>query len=187
MAVFSRQGLLTELLDRTELIKASTQPFFRLTNEQLNFKPTPATWSIAEIFGHLSITNDLYIRSIVPKITRAPDTGNDQYKSGWLGDLIYDRIMPREDGSVFKLKAFKSHCAGKETLDGQEILDSFLHKCDAIDDILRHVTAKDLQRIRIPFAFNRLFSLRLGDNLRFLVAHCERHLLQAQRVIVILQ
>ena len=185
MAVFSKQGLITELLDRIELIKASTQPFLRLTDQQLTYNPAPNKWSIAEVFGHLNIAHDVYIRGMLSRVTLAPDVKMESYRSGWLGDLIYEKIMPRPDGSVFKLKALKSHCAGTDTVDGKEVLESFLRKCDAIDDILRHVTTKDLQRIKIPFSFSRLLSLRLGDSLRYLVAHGERHLLQAQRVMVV--
>jgi hypothetical protein len=185
MAVFNKQGLITELLDRTELIKASTQPFLRLTNDQLHQSPGPGKWSIVEIFGHLNITHDIYIRCILSRITLAPDVVSESYRSGWLGDWLYKKIMPRADGSVFKLKALKSHCAGNGIVDGKEVLESFLRKCDAIDDILRHVSTKDLQRIKIPFSFSRILRLRLGDNLRYLVAHGERHLLQAQRVMVI--
>jgi hypothetical protein len=181
MAVYSKQGLLTELLDRTELIKASTQPFLRLTNDQLHHRPGPGKWSIVEIFGHLNITHDIYIRSILSRITLAPDVQTSSYRSGWLGDLVYQKIMPRADGSVFKLKALKTHRADGAVEDGKEVLESFLSKCDSIDDILRHVSTKDLQRIKIPFSFSRILRLRLGDNLRYLVAHGERHLLQAQR------
>jgi hypothetical protein len=185
MAVFNKQGLITELLDRTELIKASTQPFLRLTNDQLHQSPGPGKWSIVEIFGHLNITHDIYIRCILSRITLAPDVVSESYRSSWLGDWVYAKIMPRADGSVFKWKALKSHYAGKGIVDGKEVLESFLRKCDAIDDILRHVSTKDLQRIKIPFSFSRVLRLRLGDNLRYLVAHGERHLLQAQRVMAV--
>src|ERR1700743_1859405 len=108
MAVFSRQGLIRELLDRTELIKAGTQPFFRLSDDQLSFCPAPGQWSIVQIFGHLNLSLDGYIRNILSRITLAPDTTSDQYHSSWLGDWAYERIMPRPDGSVFKMKAIKS-------------------------------------------------------------------------------
>jgi hypothetical protein len=186
MAVFSKQSLITELLDRIELAKASTQPFFRLTDDQLNFKPDPAKWSITQIFGHLNITHDIYIRRILTRITMAPDVKEEQFISGWLGDWVYEKIMPRADGSVFKLKAPKSHCLGEDEQDGKEVLQKFLLQCDAFDDILRHVATKDLQQIKIPYSFTRLVQLRLGDNLRYLVAHNERHLLQAHRVMTTL-
>ena len=187
MAVFSKQGLITELLDRTELIKASTQPFLRLTEEQLNFKPGADKWSIAEIFGHLNIVHNIQIRGILSRITLAPDVKTEHFRSGWLGGWLYERMMPRPDGTVFKIPSPRSFHASKEGLDGHDELQRFLHQCDALDDIFRHVSTKDLQGIRIPLSFSKFLRLRLGDNLRYIVAHNERHLLQAHRVTKLFQ
>lgn len=52
-----------------------------------------------------------------------------------------------------------------------------------MDDILRHSATKDLRRIRIPFHFIPFLHFSLGETLRFLIAHNERHLLQAQRLV----
>ena len=185
MATFSRQGLITELLDRTELLKASTKPFLRLTDDQLLFRPAPGKWSIAEIYTHLNLSMDRTVRDILSRITLAPDHRGDEYRSGWLGDWLYGRIMPRPDGTVFKLKSIAANSPeSKDIQDPRETLEAFQRHCDSLDDILRHVWTKDLRRIRIPFYLNGLISLRLGDMLRFLVAHGERHLLQAQRAAV---
>ena len=186
MTVFNKQSLIAELLDRTELIKASTKPFLRLDEEQLNFRSGPHRWSIAEIFEHLNICNNIYIRSILSRITKAPDVKGEDYRSGWLGDWIYEKVMPRADGSVFKIRARKTTQASSLELNGQETLQRFLQQCDMIDDILRHVATKNLQSIRIPLSFSGLLHLRLGDNLRCLIAHNERHLLQAHRVMALL-
>ncbi|MBS1605605.1 MAG: DinB family protein [Bacteroidetes bacterium] len=184
MASTSRQGLITELLDRTELVKACSQLFFRLSDDQLHHRPGPGKWSIAEVFGHLNLSHDQYIRTILPRITLAPDYPSDRYVSGWLGEWIYEKVKPRANGTIFKLKTLKSWYASGETLDAREVLESFQRKCDALDDILRHAATKNLQRIRVPFYFSRPVRLRLGDTLRILVAHSERHLLQAQRIMV---
>jgi hypothetical protein len=187
MTVFSKQGLITELLDRTELIKASTQPFLRLEEDRLNRPPAPDKWSIAEIFAHLNIYNDAYIRVILSKITVAKDVKNETFRSGWLGDWIYSQTMPRADGSVFKMRAPKATRPSGGPQDGKETLQRFLQQCDMLDDIIRHCSVKDLQGIKIPFYFSKLIPLRLGDNLRYLIAHCERHLLQAHRVMEAVQ
>jgi hypothetical protein len=187
MAVFSRTSLITELLDRTELLKANTQTFLRLEDRQLQQRPRPGAWSISEVYGHLNLSMDQSIRVILSRIALAPDTNSDEYISGWLGDLACMIIMPRPDGSVFKLKARKSYCVEAANIDAREELSIFLRHCDALDDILRHVASKDLRRITIPFFLPRLLRLRLGDVLRFLVAHGERHLLQAQRVMEALE
>lgn len=187
MAVFSKQSLITELSDRVDVIKAGTQTFFRLNNSQLNCKLQPDKWSIAEIFQHLNIIHAIYIRSILPRMTSAPDVKatpeSDVYRSGWLGDWLYNTIMPRQDGTVIKMKTLRSlHPTGKE-LDGKEVLHQFLQQCDALDDILHHASTKNLQKIKIPISFANFLHLRLGDNLRYLVAHSERHMLQAQKVM----
>lgn len=183
MALFSRTSLITELSDRTELLKANTQVFFRLTDEQLCYRPAPGKWSIGEIYGHLNLSMNASIRAILSRITKAPDTSGDEYTSGWLGDWAYSIIMPRPDGTVFRLKAMQTQHPDAATLDAREELEAFGRHCDSLDDILQHVASKDLRRIRIPFLMPRLIRMRIGDVLRFLVAHGERHLLQAQRVM----
>ena len=126
MAVFSRISLITELLDRTELLKANTQTFLRLTDEQLKQQPGAGAWSISEVYGHLNLSMDQSIRSILSRIALAPDTHSDEYSSGWLGDLACTIIMPRPDGSVFKLKARKSHTVEPANIDAREELSSLL-------------------------------------------------------------
>ena len=183
MAVYSRQGLITELLDRTELIKAGTQTFLRLTDDQLIFAPAPGKWSIIEVFAHLNLSNDIYIRIILPRVTLATDTPSDEFRSSWLGEWTYEKIVPRPDGSVLIMKPAKSVQPVKPQADIKEVLYNFQSKCDALDDILRHSSTKDLRRIRIPFHFVPFLHFGLGETLRFLIAHNERHLLQAQRLV----
>ncbi len=183
MAVFSRQGLITELLDRTELIKAGSAAFLRLSDEQLVFSPAPGTWSIIEVFTHLNLSNKIYFGYILPRVTLAPDLPSDEFRSTWLGDLAYEKIVPRPDGSIFKMKTAKSVQPAKPTGDPREVLHDFHRTCDALDDILRHSATKDLRSIRIPFHFVPFLHFSLGETLRFLIAHNERHLLQAQRLV----
>lgn len=183
MAVFSRQGLITELLDRTELIRAGSGAFLRYSEEQLNFSPGPGAWSIVEVFAHLNLSNEIYFRYILPRVTLAPDQPSDEFRSTWLGDWAYEKIVPRPDGSIFKMKTAKSVIPVKPDGDLKEVLHRFNGTCDALDDILRHSATKDLRHIRIPFHFVPFLHFSLGETLRFLVAHNERHLLQAQRLV----
>ena len=85
----------------------------------------------------------------------------------------------------FKMKTAKSVLPVKPNEDPKEVLHTFHRSCDAMDDILRHSATKDLRRIRIPFHFVPLLRFSLGETLRFIVAHNERHLLQAQRLVPI--
>jgi DinB family protein len=184
MIVLSKHAFLSGLIDRTEVITSNTQPLLRLSEEELNFKPEPDTWSIAEIFGHLNIANSRYIRSILERINTAPDISTaNYYKGGWLGDWVYEKLMPRADGSVFKINSTKLFCPLTGNHTAKEVLRQFLEHQNEVHDILLHASTKDLVRIRIPFYLTGIFSFRLGDTLRFMIAHNERHLLQAHRML----
>lgn len=183
MSTFSKQSLLSELMDRTEVITSNTQSFLRLSEEELNYKPVQHEWSISEIYGHLNITNTTYIHSILKKIKAAPDTDYPGYQSGWLGDWVYEKLMPRADGSVYKISSPKFLHAFTKQSDVYDVLNQFLEHQNVTHDILRYASTKNLEQIRIPFYFAKVFTFRLGDTLRFLIAHNERHLLQAHRMM----
>ncbi len=186
MNAFHKKTLLNELHDRLEVVRNNMQPFLKLLPAQLHWKPAPDKWSIVEIFEHLNITHGIYLKSINTALGDAPIHARETFKSNLLGKWSYDFIMPREDGSVFKLRAPKFLQANGADLDGTKVLAAFMKQLDDFDHILELSRYVDLQKIKIPFSFTKLLKLQLGDNLRFIVAHNERHLLQAQKVLAML-
>jgi len=48
--------------------------------------------------------------------------------------------------------------------------------------LLIQAKAINLVKAKTPVSLTRLLKLRLGDTLRFLVYHIERHVLQAERI-----
>lgn len=186
MTDFNKKSLLTGLHDRTEVVRNNMQTFLRLSDEQLNYKTAPDKWSIAEVFEHLNITHRIYLDSINNIITHAPVNTKETFRSNWLGNLAYEKIMPRPDGTVFKMKAPGFLRPASIHLNGIEVLRNYMKQLDEFDHILELSQYVDMKKIKIPFSFTKLLSLRLGDNLRFIVAHNERHLLQAQKVLKIM-
>lgn len=183
MTTFNKKNLLLELHDRLELVRNNIQPFCRLTEEQLNHRPEADKWSIAEVFEHLNITHGIYLTAINKVMANAPINNKDKFNSSWLGNWAYDLIIPRPDGSVFKMKAPKKLHSKSAALNGKAVLEKFQRQLEEFDHIIELSAYVDLQKVKIPFSFTNLLKLRLGDNLRFIVAHSERHLLQAQRLL----
>jgi len=182
MNVFSKQTLLSGLTDRTVIITSNTHPFFRLSETQLKFKASPEIWSIAEIFEHLNISNTKCIHAILERVKTLPDITSDRYQSSWLGDWVYEKLMPKADGSVFKVSSPKFlHPPGCG--DAYKVLQQFMETQNETHDVLLHAATKDVNGIRVPFYLTKTLKFRLGDTLRFLIAHNERHLLQAQRMM----
>jgi hypothetical protein len=182
MTLMNKRIMIQDLIDRTELLQEAVQKFFRLDEEEINFRPTAGKWSIAEIFDHLNITHEIYIKNIFDRIDEAPASDDQDYHSGWLGDWVYEKILPRQDGTVYKFKTPKMLQPQQGVLDGHSVLKRFLRQINDIQHILENSYNLNLEKTRIPFPFSRLISLRLGDSFRFMIAHCERHLLQANKV-----
>lgn len=174
---------MSELIDRTEIITSNTRSFFKLSDEQLNYKFSSQCWSICQIYTHINITNKVYNQAILKKIQKAPDVDIEHCTSGWFGDWVYEKIMPKADGSVYKISSRKNlQIAGKPP-DAIDVLNQFLEQQDEMHDILQHASTKNLDRITIPFYFSKYLKFRLCDTLRFIVAHNERHLMQAYQVM----
>jgi hypothetical protein len=187
MSFFNKQTLLAELIDRTEIITSNTRSLLRMNAEQLNYKPFLQKWSISEIYSHLILINKTYNYLILKKIGSSPDVNILHCQSGWFGDWVYEKLMPRSDGSVYKINTPKKFRVKSLMSDAIEVLNEFIEQQHVMHDILNHVSSKDLNRINIPFYFSKLLTFRLGDTLRFIVAHNERHLMQASRIMANIQ
>jgi len=183
MTSFNKKELLSGLHDRIELIRNNLQPFLRLPDEHLLKNPTAGKWSIAEIFEHLNIIHGGLLQSIGKVMRKAPINSRESFSSGWIGDKLYRLMMPRPDGTVFKMKTPRRFQAGPAPLHPRKVLDTFMNQLDEFDHVLELCLYVDLQKMKLPFVFPRGLKLRLGDGLRFIVAHCERHLLQARLVL----
>ncbi len=173
---------MSELIDRTEIITSNTKSFLRLSEAELNFKPSPQSWSIVEIYAHLNITNKTYISSIIKKMMTSRDVNTRNVKSGWLASWVYERLMPRADGTVYKASSPKNFCSTTKK-SAFKVMNEFLEQQDIMYDILQHASTKDLDDITVPFYYSKLLSFSLGNTLRFIAAHNERHLMQAYQVM----
>lgn len=183
MTSFNKKDLLSGLHDRAELIRNNLQPFLRLPDEHLLTRPAPGKWSVAEIFEHLNLMHGVLLQSVGKAMHKAPINARESFNSGWIGGQIYRWTMPRPDGTVFPLKSPRRFHAGAGPLQPKKVLNRFMDQLDEYDHVLELCHYVDLQKIKLSFVFPRGLKLRLGDGLRFIVAHCERHLLQARHVL----
>ncbi len=183
MTTFNKKELLSGLHDRVEVIRNNMQPFLRLTDNYLTRRPAPGKWSVAEIFEHVNIMHGAFLRAIGKVMSDAPINAREVFNSGVIGNWIYNKMMPRPDGTVFKMRTPRKFHACSPQQDAQKVLDKFMNQLDEFDHVLELCHYVDLQKIKLPLVFRRGLKLRLGDGLRFIVAHSERHLLQARQAL----
>ncbi len=187
MPVFQAAELLQDL--RTD-VKGVLNAFQTHINSQpaavLLQQPAPGSWSAAQCLHHLNGYGQFYLPALEQAINKAERdqwTAKPQFRSGWLGNYFTGLMQPKPDGVLkSKMKAPKGHCP-QPALDAPAILTEFTAQQNALLALLQRAEKIDITRLRVPTSLSSLLKLNAGDTFRFLIAHEQRHLLQALRAV----
>ncbi|WP_128546501.1 DinB family protein [Larkinella soli] len=187
MRHFQTNDLLAELnRDTRELIRIAREELAPLSDADLNRRPSPDGWSIAQCLEHLNSYGDYYLPRLEEALRKGVErqiSFHPEFRSGRLGHYFAESMRPNADGSIgLKMKAFKNHRPAPE-LDARAVLASFLNQQQQLLDLLRRAGQTDMSRLRIPISIARWVRISAGDTFRFLIAHEQRHLVQARRVV----
>jgi len=186
MPRFTTKSLLQDLQnDIATLQQVAEQEFRPLPDAQLLRAPATGQWSIAQCLEHLNSYGHYYLPLMETSIL-AGEQQHSQAKgtftSGWLGNYFAESMRPGADGSIrLKMKAVKNHTPPQQ-LDAAAVLTEFLRQQAQLLQLLKRANQVDIGQLRIPISISRWIRLSLGDTFRFLIAHEQRHVLQAQRV-----
>ena len=61
-------------------------------------------------------------------------------------------------------------------------IDRLLKQLERLRILLNQSRTANLTKLKTPISLTNFIKLRLGDTLRFVVYHIERHILQAQKI-----
>lgn len=171
--------LINQLLDLTQKAHGTVQQFKDLSDEELNLKPEDGGWSILECLEHLNLYGRFYLPEIEKQLLQARSVPtSNMFRSSLIGDFFVNSIKA---GNGKKMKAVKPMDSTGMKLNAK-VLDQFIKQLDLLISLLHKCKKVDLNRTRTAISLTKLIRLRLGDTLRFLVHHNERHILQAKRI-----
>lgn len=180
--------LRAELLATNQAIIQTVEAQFEpLRLDQLNWKPEPQKWSILQCFEHLNLTNDPYLHYGARSIARAlnnPGRINPTYRPGLIGQWMLNTFGLPPDQRIRKVKKAPGYLSPQQDssrLDFQ-VLTRFLDNQRRLIDLLEVSNRVDWTRTRFRGCAGRWVHFRLGDAVRIMTSHNQRHLLQAQRL-----
>lgn len=177
----TQQGLIDDLIARTEQLMATAQEYRTVDEKVLNTRPAQDSWSVLECLEHLNLYGDFYLREIEERILHGkPVVGNPRFKSGWFGERTVTSMLPKE--GMFTMNAFKNMTPDPSLLS-RATVDRFIRQQEVMLTLLDKARHIDLRRTttRITLPVIRFY---LGTTLRFVIYHNERHMWQAQRALV---
>jgi hypothetical protein len=164
--------------------------FPNLSSDQLNWRAQEDEWSIAECLMHLNYVADYYFPSTLNAIKNAKakkSKPQEKFTRGWLGHRYASKFRLNLEnqikGRIESPSKYNPRSMSSSILDGKKIIADFLEKQQVIDKMLQDAQTINLQKTRVHAAFWGLVSIQLGDMLKVLVYHTERHSVQAQRIL----
>jgi len=180
MATVNKNTLLDTLENRVEgHLQQAIQIFQNLPAATLLQPAATGGWSIAQCLQHLNAYGHYYLPAIANGLTQnAGKAAAATFTSTWLGSY-FTRIMDPATNQK-KYKAFKAYNPPLN-LDAHAVVAEFIQQQEALLLYLKSARSADLNTIKISVSIARWLKLRLGDVLQFVIAHNQRHMLQAQR------
>ena len=169
-----------QLLDE---LKAMTQKHLEIVTElqslpdtDLQHRPHAESWSALEFIEHLNRYAAFYHPEIEKRINRSVTKPATTFKSGWIGNYFAEMMLPKE--KLNKMKTFKSMNPVHEHLNVQT-LTAFENHLQQLLQLLDKAATINLNKVKTSISITPLIKLKLGDTLRVVIYHNERHLQQA--------
>lgn len=187
MKTYETFRLIDELQQQTEsLLKKVVSGRETILPSQLLLQPGNNQWSAAQCIEHLNSYGRYYLPAIERVIEAARQKGSmasSGFKPGRLGNYFTKLMMPAVgDKKIKKMSAPKGH-RPTANLDAEKVVSEFIEQQEKLLSLLEKARTINIEKEKIPISIARFIKLKLGDTFRFLIAHNQRHVLQAERAI----
>lgn len=177
------KNLLDDLYARSLSVTNSAKALDAKSDAELLNRHDPRAWNALECFEHLNRYSDFYLPEIRKRMEASSCEASELFKEGWLGGKFARSLMPREPEQLNKMETFKAMNPTVNVAD-RDIIRRFLADQKELLQLLEIARQKDLNKIRTSISISKVIRLRLGDTLRVVIYHNQRHLQQATRASI---
>ena len=153
-----------------------------LSEAQLNWKPAPDKWSIAQCLDHLTVTSNRFEPYLTAALARGqrkwPVSAAPAYRPSFIGGWLIKQVDPETGRNLPAPKVFRP--AESSAIHGA--LESFIKQHERFIEFVRRSAGIDYNKTRLRSPVTPLMRYSLADAFVITVVHGRRHLGQAQRV-----
>ncbi len=174
--------MIDSLRNQIEAQREKLIAFSTLDDEILNAKPASGGWSMLECVAHMNLATELYLDQIEAKIHLLRE-GKHPYKPTFLANYFINGLGIQKDGTIkFKMKTMKVFDPSKTTAPDKNSIGRLKDNFNRIEKILVQMQGKDPRSFKVVTALGPILKFYVGDALRFINAHNERHFLQLEEI-----
>ncbi len=179
MKIATKQ-LITAIVGKLQTNIQRAESLKNLPLETLNHKEHINSWSALECIEHLNLYGDFYLPAIKTAIEHSKTKPDTFFKGGFIGNYFVKAMLPKEKLNKMKTAEDKNPAGSDIDIN---VIDRFIQQQRAFLKLIEKSKNINLTKTKTAISISKLIKLRLGDTFRFIVAHNERHLIQAERAI----
>ena len=172
--------LLEELTAITRQNIEEARQLLLLDDKALNARSGPKSWNALECLAHLLIDGDFYHHRIASAMANNSSTPDENFTPGFWGELTVKQLKPNKKQR--KLPTIPQFNTLGSKLDKQTIRTYIAHQKHLLE-LLAKAADVSLNKLKVDTFLGRWHKLKLGDILRCVVYHNQRHMQQAQRAV----
>ena len=180
MEAVNTENLLNTLEETVERHLRAAIDIFQNQDDEALLKPAAnGGWSIAQCLEHLNRYGNFYLPETRKAFERTKARNPaPSFKSSWFGHK-FTKMMDPVTGKK-KWSAMKGY-KPQPSLNAPAVVAEFIAQQETLLLLLRDARHVDLNKVRVAMSIAKFIRLKAGDVLQFLIAHNERHVLQAKR------
>lgn len=186
MPTFISLSLIAKLQEQTEyILNKAISEWQMIPHTEFALRPAAESWSANECLQHLNSYGNYYLPAIERAIKHSvlkQQHPSAQFKAGWLGNYFTNLMLPAKDGSIKKMNSPAAHVP-KNIPESHEVITAFIDQQERMLQLLEAAKKTDLGKTKVPISIAPLIKLKLGDVFSFVIAHNQRHVLQAENAL----
>lgn len=175
-----------KLLDLTNDLKAisddARSTFGQLSADQLNWKPSPESWSVGQCFDHLVVAHEEMVSSIERKVRGGEKPAFFErvpFLPKFFGSIVVKTVAPE---TVKKTKNPAIFDPAKSDV-APDVVEKFLANQERVAAAMTASENIDVEKTIMTSPVAAFVTYSVLDGYRIIVGHGQRHLAQAKRVM----
>ncbi len=183
MKKYKSAELISQLEKDVQQLIQATEHLAMVDTIKLCYPPQEGKWSAAQAIEHLNMYNRYYLPAVESAMTQRSKEVNTWFVPGFFGNYFTNMMLPKNVYEVKnKMKAPKGYRPDMG-MNAEKVLAEFIAGQKQLLNLLERARQMNLESIKIPISISKFIKLKLGDTFRFLIAHQQRHMIQARNAI----
>ena len=145
-----------------------------LNDAQFNWKKDDKTWSIAQNLHHIILVNSSYIdecRNVFHQNETITTKNLSPYRTDYNGNMMFHFVDPR---NTLKSKTIAEFIPSNDTFKNSFKME-FCKNLKKLQSFLEEVSGYDFNETKIQTPNNKFINVNLGDMIKIIIDHTERH------------